>query len=618
MHRDRPGIEPVILEVFWNRLISVCNEQAAALMRTSFTTIVRESEDLSAGVFDTSGNMIAQSVTGTPGHINSMATCMRHFLAAYPLESLAPGDVLITNDPWFTSGQLHDLTVVTPIFRRGRVVAFFGNTCHAADIGGRGLSADAREIYEEGLYIPICRLYRAGEPNDDLFKIIRGNVRSPEMVLGDLHAQVASNDVGGRRLLDFMEEFGFESIDALAGEIIDRSEHAMRAAIERLPDGVYRNDTWSDGFADEEPIQLVCTVTVEGRDITVDFAGSSPQNRLGINVVLNYTTAYTTFGLKAAVSPDVPNNEGSFRPVKVTAPEGCILNAVRPAPLAARHIVGHLIPNVLFGALSEVVTDRITAEGAAAIWITQTRGYDGRDRPFTFFQTSAGGAGARPGKDGLGNTGFPSGVAGVPAEVIESLTPLVLHRRVIRCDSGGPGRFRGGVGQSMRLGIRSRRPWTVSLLHDRIRFSPRGYRGGGDGARGAFQLSDGSHPDPKIQQTLAPGVEIVMDLPGGGGFGPPLERDPAAVLADVVEEKVTRESAERVYGVVIHQRTPPGDLVSLPEDYTLDLEATERLRARLSAGRNGPGAPSLADASPADPPEEPCQPTCTPPPHASQ
>ena len=580
---DRPAVDPVVLEVFWNRLISVCNEQAAALMRTSFTTIVRESEDLSAGVFDRGGRMIAQSVTGTPGHINSMATCMRHFLAEFPLASLEQGDVLMTNDPWFTSGQLHDLTIVTPVFRGRDVVAFFGNTCHAADIGGRGLSADAREIYEEGLYIPIVKLYRRGQPNDDLFRIIRGNVRSPEMVLGDIHAQVASNDVGGRRLLEFMEEFGFERIEPLADQIIERSEQAMRAAIDAVPDGVYRNETWSDGFAGSDPIRLACAVTVEGSDLTVDYAGSSPQHPLGINVVLNYTTAYTTFGLKAAISPEVPNNEGSFRPVTVRAPLGCILNAVRPAPLAARHIVGHLLPNALFGALERVASDRIMAEGAAAIWITQTRGYDRRGQAFTFFQTSAGGTGARASKDGLGNVGFPSGVAGVPAEVIESLSPLVLHRREIRSDSGGAGRFRGGVGQSMRLGIRSNRPWTLSLLHDRIRFAPRGYRGGHDGAPGRFALSDGRQPDPKIQQILDPDVEILVNLPGGGGFWSPLERDPAAVLGDVIAGIVTLESAQRSYGVVIRCRKAPEDLVAMPDDYVLDVEATKSLRARMSA-----------------------------------
>lgn len=575
--------DPILLEVFWNRLVSVCNEQAAALMRTSFTTIVRESEDLSAGVFDRRGHMIAQSVTGTPGHINSMATSMRHFLNRYDLAALEPGDVLITNDPWYTSGQLHDLTIVTPAFRDGRVVAFFANTCHAADIGGRGLCADGREIYEEGLYIPIVKLHRRGVPNEDLFDIIRGNVRSPEMVLGDIRAQVACNEVGCRRLLEFLHEFGFDSLEPLADEIIAVSEQAMRAAILRLPDGTYASETWSDGFAHDEPIRIACAVTVKGSDLLVDYTGSSPQNRLGVNVVLNYTTAYTTFGIKASISPEVPNNEGSFRPVTVAAPPGCILNAVRPAPLAARHIVGHLAPIALFGALAQVIPDRVMAEGSAAIWITQTRGVDRNGRSFTFFQTSAGGTGARPGQDGLDNTSFPSGVAGVPVEVIESLTPLVVHERALRPDSAGAGRFRGGLGQSMRIGIRSDQPWTIAALFDRIRFAPAGYRGGKAGARGEFVLSDGSRPDPKIQQTLQPGIEVGMLLPGGGGFWSPLDRSPDAVLRDVQEGKVSIAAAEREYGVVITCRTPAEDVIRLPGDYDLDRAATVTLRRNTAA-----------------------------------
>jgi N-methylhydantoinase B len=575
--------DAIVLEIGWNRLISICNEQAAALMRTSFTTIVRESEDLSAGVFDPVGRMIAQSVTGTPGHINSMATSMRHFLAQYPPATLEPGDVLITNDPWFTSGQLHDLTIVTPIFHEDRLVAFFGNTCHAADIGGRGLSADAREVFEEGLYLPILKLYRAGVPNEDLLRIIRANVRSPEMVLGDIHAQVSCNEVAGRRLLEFMREFRLTSIEPLASEIVTRSERAMRDAIARIPDGTYVGETWSDGFADEDPIHLVCTVTVRGSDLLVDYAGSSAAQKRGINVVLNYTTAYTTFGIKAAISPDVPNNEGSFRPVTVTAPPGSILNASHPSPLAARHVVGHLAPIALFGALAQIIPSAIIAEGAASIVVIQTRGTDRRGRPFTFFQTSAGGTGARPNKDGLDNTGFPSGVAGVPAEVIEVLSPLVLHERALRCDSGGAGRFRGGLGQRMRLSIRSDSPWTIAALFDRIRFSPRGYLGGRDGARSEFILSNGSRPDPKVQQILSRDTTVTMMLPGGGGFWSPLDRDLESVLRDVIDEKVSMASAERDYGVVVRYCAESDGIVRLPSDYRLDRAATAQRRADMRA-----------------------------------
>src|SRR5262245_28478958 len=590
------GLDAIVLDILWNRLISICNEQAAALIRTSFTTIVRESEDLSAGVFDPQGNMVAQSVTGTPGHINSMATSMRHFLAAYPLEALEPGDVLITNDPWFTSGQLHDLTITTPVFRARRVVAFFGNTCHAADIGGRGLSADAREIYEEGLYLPILKLYRAGQPNDDVFRIISANVRSPEEVLGDIHAQVACNEVAGRRLVEFLEEFGFDTIEPISAEILHRSERAMRDAIQRIPDGTYVGETWSDGFAGERPIHIVCSLRVHDSDLVVDFAGSSEQRGLGINVVLNYTTAYTTFALKAAITPDVPNNEGSFRPVTVTAPEGCILNARRPAALAARHVVGHLVPAALFGALAQVQPQVVMAEGAGSIVVMQTRGEDERGRRFTFFQTSAGGTGARAIKDGLDNTGFPSGVAGVPAEVIEVLSPLVLHERSIRCDSGGAGRFRGGLGQRMRFSIRSNAPWTFAALFDRLRSTPRGYLGGHDGARGDFMVSNDGRPDPKIQRTLAPDVEVTVMLPGGGGFWSPLERDPEAVLRDVVEDKVSVGEAAAQYGVIVRYVGAPDAIVRLPEDYVLDRDETARRRAEMRAGPAEAGPYSTASS----------------------
>src|SRR5687768_326633 len=314
-------LDPVTLEVLWSRLLSVTNEQQAALMRTAFSTVVRESQDLACGVFDTRGRMVVQSETGTPGHINAMATCMRHFMAAYPAAALEPGDVLITNDPWMTAGQINDITLVTPIFLDGRVVAYFANTCHMLDIGGRILSAEAREVYEEGFLIPITRLFRAGERNEELFKLLMANVRTPREVEGDLYAMASCNDVGGAQLLEFMREFDLDSVDPLSEAILDRSEQATRAAIARLPDGVYENEVWSDGYPD--PVLLKARVTIQGSDLSVDHAGSSPQSRYGINVVMNYTHAYTSFAVKCAISPEVPHNAGSFRPVTVTAPPGC-------------------------------------------------------------------------------------------------------------------------------------------------------------------------------------------------------------------------------------------------------------------------------------------------------
>lgn len=560
------AIDPIRLEVMWNRLIAVVNEQATALMRTSFTTIVRESGDLSAGVFDTRGYMIAQAVTGTPGHINAMATCIHHFLAVYPAETLVPGDVLITNDPQKTSGHLHDFTVITPVFRNDRLVGFFGNTCHVLDIGGRGLGTDARSVYEEGLFVPITKLYDAGEENRELVKLIAANVRTPEPVLGDIHAQVAGNDVGGRRLLEFMDEFGLESLEPLADEIINRSERAMREAIAALPDGSFEHAVYSDGY--EEPVRLQVRIDKRGDELWVDWAGSSPESRLGINVVLNYTHAYTTYALKCALAPDVPNNEGSFRPVHVSAPERSILNAIHPAPVGARHIIGHFLPGAIFGALAEALPEQVMAEGAANIWINQFSGRDEQDDVWTYVWFSAGGTGARPSSDGINATAFPSGISGVPAEVIESLSPVILHRRELRRDSGGPGRFRGGLGQTMEVSIRGDRPFSLSPLFDRTQFAAQGYRGGKPGAFGQIATSHGEVFNRKGVRDLPGGTSVRLDLPGGGGFFNPFTRDPQAVLEDVLDDLVSVEAAREEYGVIID-----------PASMTVDHEATAALRS---------------------------------------
>ncbi len=575
----RAAIDPIVLEVLWNRLLSVVNEQQVALMRTAFSTIVRESQDLACGVFDTRGWMIAQSLTGTPGHINAMATGVRHFLAAYPAETLRPGDVLLTNDPWMTAGQINDITIVTPVFRGERIVGYFANTCHSPDIGGRILSAEAREVYEEGLRIPIMKLFDRGQINRELIALLRANVRTPDETVGDLYAQTACNDVGARSLLRFMDEFGLESVDPLADEIIGRSERAMREAIRQVPNGVYEHETWSDGF--EEPIRIKVTVTVEDEDIFIDFAGSSPQSRRGINVVFNYTHAYASFAMKAAISPDVPHNEGAFRPVHVSAPRGSILNCEEPAAVASRHLIGHFLPGVIFGALAKAMPGRLMAGGAEPIWISIWRGRRrGTREPFTFSIFQCGGAGARAIKDGLSTTGFPSGVAGVPAEVIETLSPLVQYRRELRTDSGGPGRYRGGLGQWTEVGCLTDEPWSVSAMIDRTRFPGQGLEGGKPGALGEFILSDGTRPHPKSVVPLEPGMRVQLNGPGGGGYGDPFQRSPELVLDDVVNGYVSLEAAEQEYGVAIQYVGDPNQLVRLPDQYRIDWPATERLRAR--------------------------------------
>ncbi len=567
------AIDPVTLEVVWNRLLSVANEQQDALIRTAFSTIVRESQDLACGIFDTRGRMIAQSISGTPGHINAMATSMKHFLAAFPPDKLGPGDVLITNDPWMTAGQINDITITTPFFKDGQLVALFANTCHSADIGGRILSAEAREVFEEGLRLPIMKLFDRGEPNQVLMQIVRVNVRQPDEVIGDFYAQTASNDAGGRALLEMMEEFGLGSIDHVAEEIIRRSEQAVRGEIAKLPDGEWSNETWSDGF--EEPILIRCTVRVAGDEIFIDFSGSSPQSTRGINVVLNYTHAYASFAIKAAICPDVPHNEGSFRPVHVSAPPGSILNALEPAPVASRQVIGHFIPSAIFAALSGAMPGRLMAPGADPIWLSVWRG---QNPSFTLTLFQVGGTGARPSKDGLSAVGFPSGVAGVPAEVIESLSPVVMKRRELRPDSGGAGTWRGGLGQLTEFARRGEGRWSVSSIADRTKYPAPGLLGGQAGAAGEVALGDGTRLHAKSLVDLGAGDTVHVNLPGGGGYGDPLLRDAQRVLWDVIEGYITPEEAEKKYSVAVRYTGKPEELVKLPNCWMIDERKTAELR----------------------------------------
>ncbi len=544
-------MDPILLEVLWSRLINIVNEQAAALMRTAFSSIIRDAGDLSAGVFDPLGRMLAQADTGTPGHINAMATSMGHFLRAYPPSTLAEGDVLITNNPWQVSGQLHDLTIVTPAFHQGKLAGFFASTCHAVDIGGRGLGAEGRSIFEEGLHIPICKLIDRGEPNRTLLLLIGGNVREPDVVEGDIYAQVAGNQVGVRRLVECMDEFRLDSIIPLGDEILDRSEAAMRQAIARIPAGSYEGDAWTDGY--DQPIYIKATVRVAADGISVDFTGTSPQSPYGINVVLNYAAAYCTYALKCLVSPDIPNNAGAFRPLRVTAPEGCILNARWPAPVAGRHVLGHFVPGAVFKALQGVIPSM--ADGAANIWTINTGGLRADGRPWATVAPTAGGTGARALADGLSATAFPSGLHGVPVEIMETTAPLVVYEKELRPDSGGAGRWRGGLGYRMVLGCRSGEPWQVSILCDRTRYPAEGFAGAGPGALAEVIYSTGPVASPKATMMLPPDATVTIGMPGGGGYGDPRERPRELVANDVRQGYVTAERARDAYGYELQWAT---------------------------------------------------------------
>ncbi len=562
-------MDQITLDIFWNRLIATVNEQAAALMRSSFTSIVREAGDLSAGVFDCRGRMVAQAVTGTPGHINSLATGMIHILERFPADSLVPGDVLITNDPWKTASQLNDITIATPVFRNHKLVAFFVNCCHALDIGGRGLSADSRSVYEEGIFIPVMKLYDAGKPVEAIFELLSANVRTPEEVHGDIHSQIIGNDVGGKQLLAFLKEFSLEDIETLADEIIGRTEKGMRDRIGDLPDGEYRFNLTIDGF--DAPIVINTCIVIDGDELTVDFDGSSGAVPQGINVCLNYTRAYTTYGIKCIISPDIPNNEGSFKPVSVEAPAGSILNARHPSAVGGRHLVGHFLPSAVMGAFAQALPDRIMASGFDGLWDTHISGVErGTGKHFSFTWFSAGGTGALKGQDGLSATAYPSGIAGVPVEVIETLAPLVIRKRELRSDSGGPGAYRGGLGQIMEIEVLSDEPYIFAGLYERLNFPAPGLHGGKQGQTGRLLTSNRAELKSKKSCRLPQDTIVTLEMPGGGGFGPPMQREPMQVLNDVRNGYVSPTSARKDYGVVIDT-----------ERWEINESATKKLRSQM-------------------------------------
>ena len=536
---QNPGIDPIAAQIVWNRLLALVEEQAQVLMRTAFSPVVREAGDLSAGVFDARGRMLAQAVTGTPGHVNAMAASVGRFLERYPLASLADGDVLLTNDPWDGTGHLNDFTVVTPVFLNGGAVALFASTSHIADVGGRGFGPDASEVFEEGLNIPISKLFARGELNETLMEIVRANVRDPVVAQGDLYSLVACNDAASRRLVETMREFDLPDLDSVGELIVERSRTAMIDEISALPRAVLEHGMTIDGYDTE--LSIHARLTIEDERIIVDFSGSSGTSGFGINVPLTYTQAYASFGVRCVIGNDVPNNAGSLDPVVIRAPEGCVLNARRPAAVSARHAIGQMLPDVVLGCLAQVIPERVPAEGASCIWnpvlldVPPTGMTDARHTPFVINPIFNGGTGARSGKDGLSTTAFPSGVRNTPVEVNEVTSPLIVWRKEYLPDSGGAGRQRGGLGQVIEISHGDDAPFAVSKMFDRIQHPARGRDGGAQGTPGRVYLKRGDVETElrgKGRDTVPPGATLVMETPGGGGIGPPGERDPDRVEAD--------------------------------------------------------------------------------------
>jgi len=566
-------------QIMWNRLIAVVEEQAQTMIRTAFSTTVREAGDLSAGIFDLQGRMLAQAVTGTPGHVNSMMEAVGHFLAKFPAASMQPGDHYITNDPWLGTGHLHDLTVVSPAFRNGKIVGLFANTAHVIDVGGLGMGPEGRSVFEEGLYIPIVKCFDRGVPNETFFDFIRWGSRLPVELEGDIYSLCACNDAGAKRLVAMMDEFDMDSIDPLASFIFDSSHRATLAEIAKLPQGTYSNEICSDGY--EDTVTLKAALQVLPDAIEVDFNGTSGLSQRGINVPAAYTRAYACFGIKVVVAPEIPNNWASLAPFRMKIPEGCILNAPHPYPVSVRHVVGQLLPDLMMGCLHQAVPDRVAAEGSSCLWNPPLRGgasVSGQGRPnrpvisdFEVITFNSGGTGARPTKDGLDGTAFPSGVRTMPVEATENVAPVVFWRKELRPDSGGAGHTRGGFGQIMEIGTKGELEFAVNAIFDRVGNPPKGRDGGGVGAAGIVALASGASLRTKGFQIIPDGEHLLLHLPGGGGMGDPTTRDPASVARDVRDGMVSVENAAGIYKVVVSSHG------------VLDVSGTDALRSAVHA-----------------------------------
>jgi N-methylhydantoinase B len=540
--------DPVTLEIFWSRLISIADEAAAGLLRTAFSTIVRESNDYATVLMDRHGNSVSENTGGIASFSCILPRTTKTFLERFPADTWRPGDCVITNDPWLATGHLPDFTFVSPIFHRGALVGFAGSIAHSPDVGGALWSADCRELFEEGIRIPPIRFLREGRRNEDLIDVILSNVRVPRQVLGDFEAQVTANEVCVRRVEEFLDDVGLADLQGLAAAVHTRADIAMRRAITTVPDGTYRATLEADGF-DEQITKIVCAVSVAGDRMHIDYAGTSPQIDRGINCVFNYTHAYSVYPIKCALDPFSPRNEGSYQAITVTAPEGSILNPRFPAPVGARQLTGHLLAGAIYKALAEVIPDRIIADsGAAPSMRALFSGLDRNGDRFSQVLFATGGMGASPHRDGLATTSFPTNVGAGSIEAFESVSPLVVWRKELRPDSGGAGKFRGGLGQEAEIEVRSPSPLRLSLLSDRRDHPALGVVGGKPGAPALIEFGDGTRPHPKSRTMIEPGTRLRMIYAGGGGYGDPKTRDRDAIADDLRDGYVTPSAALADYG----------------------------------------------------------------------
>ncbi len=534
------SLETIRTQVLWNRLIAVVEEQAQAILRTAFGTITREAGDLSAGVYDVKGRMIAQAVTGTPGHVNTMATAVAHFFEHYPQNTMKPGDTYITNDPWLGTGHLFDFVVMTPVFLGKKLVAFFASTCHVIDVGGVGMSAKANSSFEEGTLIPHLMIRKAGRINDELMQVILANSRNPVEVRGDLLSLVSANDTGANRLLEMMREFQLPSLEKLADHIITQSEKGARQAIAQLPQGTWSYVMPLDGYDSE--IVIRCKLTIRNGKMLIDYSGTSPASLYGINSPLTYSHAYSVFGLKAVIAPHVPNNIGSLSVFDMKTEPGTCVDPIRPSPVTARHVIGQMLADCVFGCLAQAIPGKVQAESAGSIWILSLMSAHNRvardqvngTKEFSVISIALGGIGGRPGKDGLSTMAFPSGVGSIPIEITEGQCPLWFREKQFLPDSGGTGEFRGGLSQRIEIANRDAAPFAISAAtFDRIKNAAKGRDGGMPGKLGSAKLKSGKELPDKGIHIIPKGDALVVELPGGGGFGNPQNRKKEAIERDL-------------------------------------------------------------------------------------
>ncbi len=538
------GLDIVAQTVLWNRLISVCEEQANALMRAAFGAIVREAGDLSAGVFNAQGEMLAQAVTGTPGHVNTMAASVREMLERVPASTLSEGDALVTNDPWLGAGHVFDFVVVTPAFLDGQIVGYLASTSHIVDVGGRGWSAEAQSVFEEGVTIPVMHLRRGTEINEDLLGIVSTNSRVPHEARGDILSLLTCNDAGVRRLLSLMAEYRLMDLADLSDFIFERSRQGTQTALARAPQGVYESEMMLDGY--DAPIRLCARMTIGDGRIDVDLSGSSPVVDRGINCPLNYTAAYAAFGIRALLTPEIPNNQASLSAIRVAAPPGLVVSAERPSPVSARHVIGQALPDLMMSCLEQALPGEVLAESAGALWTLSLSGA-GKTR-FSSLNVVLGGMGARPKSDGLSTTAFPSGVGAVSVEAAELAAPVIYHSKEFLPDTGGAGRYRGGLGQRIEIGSRIGEPLSLSAAaFERLSTGPAGRQGGLDGAKGRVRITDGTRITDKGLYRIPPQERLILETPGGGGFGDPKDRDRAAVARDLSHGLISEEVADDLY-----------------------------------------------------------------------